>query len=200
MLNNFDQEYFLYANDSLKLDYLTQDIKNVDKKKLLNLSKEVNRDRHIYELSSLLQDFVIAAKLEAGIFEYSIIYAERRNILKNIIPSIYKDKFMDVYNNLNKKSSIYNHNLTKMIFTEQINPQRVAALSPQEINKSLWEYAIRKKNLREDKKRNIATTDLYLCFKCGERKCQVTEMQTRSADEPITKFITCLVCENVFKK
>ena len=46
----------------------------------------------------------------------------------------------------------------------------------------------------------MSYTDLYKCYKCKERKCKVIQLQTRSADEPMTNFITCLVCFNTFTK
>lgn len=43
------------------------------------------------------------------------------------------------------------------------------------------------------------TTDMWRCGKCGERKCTYYQMQTRGADEPMTNFVTCTVCENRWK-
>lgn len=37
-------------------------------------------------------------------------------------------------------------------------------------------------------------TDRFLCTRCWKRECTYYEMQTRSADEPMTIFITCLNC------
>ena len=39
--------------------------------------------------------------------------------------------------------------------------------------------------------RNTATTDQFKCSKCHQRKCTYYQMQTRSADEPMTTFVTC---------
>ena len=39
-----------------------------------------------------------------------------------------------------------------------------------------------------------------LCRKCGQRECTFYEMQTRSADEPMTIFVTCLSCGNRWKE
>jgi len=39
-----------------------------------------------------------------------------------------------------------------------------------------------------------ATTDMYTCRKCREKKCSYYELQIRSADEPMTKFIKCCNC------
>lgn len=44
-----------------------------------------------------------------------------------------------------------------------------------------------------------ATTDAFRCGKCGQRRCSYYQMQTRSADEPMTTFVTCLNCNNRWK-
>jgi transcription elongation factor S-II len=37
-------------------------------------------------------------------------------------------------------------------------------------------------------------TDQFKCRRCGKRECTYYELQTRSADEPMTIFIMCLNC------
>ncbi|XP_027368168.1 transcription elongation factor TFIIS [Abrus precatorius] len=44
-----------------------------------------------------------------------------------------------------------------------------------------------------------ATTDQFKCGRCGQRKCTYYQMQTRSADEPMTTYVTCVVCNNRWK-
>ena len=45
-----------------------------------------------------------------------------------------------------------------------------------------------------------AATDNFTCFKCqrndpeNANKCTYYQLQTRSADEPMTTFVTCLNC------
>nr|CAJ2480048.1 unnamed protein product [Leishmania braziliensis] len=41
-------------------------------------------------------------------------------------------------------------------------------------------------------------TALFKCGRCGKRHCTFYEQQTRSADEPTTKYITCLDCKNTW--
>ncbi|KAI6698696.1 hypothetical protein NL676_018815 [Syzygium grande] len=36
-----------------------------------------------------------------------------------------------------------------------------------------------------------ATTDQFKCGRCGQRKTTYYQLQTRSADEPMTTFVTC---------
>lgn len=44
-----------------------------------------------------------------------------------------------------------------------------------------------------------AETDSFKCGRCKQRKCTYYQMQTRSADEPMTTFVTCTVCNNRWK-
>ncbi|KAJ3190731.1 RNA polymerase II elongation factor [Irineochytrium annulatum] len=44
-----------------------------------------------------------------------------------------------------------------------------------------------------------AETDAFRCGKCGQRKTRYYQKQTRSADEPMTTFVTCVVCGNKWK-
>ncbi|CAM8964294.1 unnamed protein product [Rhodiola kirilowii] len=44
-----------------------------------------------------------------------------------------------------------------------------------------------------------STTDQFKCGKCGQRKTTYFQLQTRSADEPMTTFVTCVNCDNRWK-
>lgn len=44
-----------------------------------------------------------------------------------------------------------------------------------------------------------ATTDMFRCGKCKQRRTTYHQMQTRSADEPMTTFVCCLECGNRWK-
>ena len=79
------------------------------------------------------------------------------------------------------------------------NIDNVGFLAPHKLNPSLWKAIIDKREWIEYKKKNMATTDIYLCKKCGKRKCTFYQLQTRSADEPMTTFVDCQVCGNSWK-
>jgi len=42
-------------------------------------------------------------------------------------------------------------------------------------------------------------TDLLKCGKCGKKNCTYNQIQTRSADEPMTTFVLCNECGNRWK-
>lgn len=61
---------------------------------------------------------------------------------------------------------------------------------------------LRKKHLEEKKRESMAaqengrTTSIFRCGKCKSRNCTYTQLQTRSADEPMTTFVNCVDCGN----
>ena len=71
-----------------------------------------------------------------------------------------------------------------------------------EMNRDKWQKLIeekikRNKNLTSDDM--TAATDEFKCYRCKKRKCTYYQLQTRSADEPMTTFVTCLNCGNRWK-
>jgi transcription elongation factor S-II len=40
---------------------------------------------------------------------------------------------------------------------------------------------------------------IFKCRKCGSKKTTYYQLQTRSADEPMTTYVTCMDCENHWK-
>jgi transcription elongation factor S-II len=43
------------------------------------------------------------------------------------------------------------------------------------------------------------TDGIFQCRKCGSKKTTYYSLQTRSADEPMTNFITCVHCKHRWK-
>lgn len=44
-----------------------------------------------------------------------------------------------------------------------------------------------------------AETDMFQCNNCKKRRCKYFQMQTRSSDEPMTTFVSCLNCGKRWK-
>jgi DNA-directed RNA polymerase subunit M/transcription elongation factor TFIIS len=68
--------------------------------------------------------------------------------------------------------------------------------TPQQRDPEVWDEVMKKNEFIEDKKNNIYTTDIYECYRCHKRRCTIEIIQTRSADEPATTFVNCVVCGN----
>ena len=182
------------------IKYITSNILHVNKSKIAYLADNIDRINTISQITYSLKNIVAAIKIEAGIFEFTLVYSLTKNYINTILPSIYNDKVYDILKNLDSTNSVANLTLKDAINTGSLDPQKIAFLSPQELHPDRWDLLIRKNKLREEKKRNMAVTDIYQCFRCKGRRCSMIELQLRSADEPMTKIITCLDCYSVMKK
>lgn len=111
----------------------------------------------------------------------------------------------------NKMRSLYmylkdpkNPTLRSQVVLKKISSERLRTMKPQEMaNDEL------KKHMEELEKQNLfnaqsaqeqrATTDRFTCGKCKQKKVSYYQLQTRSADEPLTTFCTCEACGNRWK-
>jgi len=183
---------------SQKSEMITENSKDIPQDMISYASTKINRAEYFIKLVKLLNDIKIAFCLESSIFEFALIMTSVNNMEKNLVIAIYDDKFTDIYMNLDVDSRLNNKTLKKYVMGGTINPKLVAFLSPDQTHPENWAPILNKIKFREKTETNMATTDMYKCHKCGERKCKVSELQLRSADEPISRFVTCLVCYKTF--
>jgi len=164
-----------------------------------NLSEQLDRITSLYKLNKYINKIELSIKIEAGIFEYTLLYPYIKSIDELLLSAIYNDSLNDIIQLFRQDSSIYNCKIVDDILNKNINPQQLAFMSANELNPEKWEIFKTKRDRIEEKKHNMSTTDIYKCYKCGHNKCQITEKQTRSGDESMTTFITCKNCGNVWK-
>ena len=163
---------------------------------------ETFRENISKKFNILLEDEITSTNLEKGIFNYTIKEANVRKIIKKwenpLFAQLYIDRLRSVYINLKN-----NHLLTQQIKNKEISPKILASMTHQEFNPEHWKDYIEKKIKRDASKYNTnieASTDMFTCKKCKSKKCTYYELQTRSADEPMTVFVSCLDCGAHFKK
>jgi len=115
----------------------------------------------------------------------------------------YKSKYRDLASNLADER---NKDLNSRIFNGEVTPKVLITLSALELAAEELN-AERKKVLqdsldarRTDWGKDKGVTEMFKCGKCKQRKCTYYQMQTRSADEPMTTFITCTNCGNKWRE
>lgn len=92
-----------------------------------------------------------------------------------------------------------NNYLKNLIDTDEIDISKICYLKKEFIEPDKYKHIIEKKEIEAFRRNNQATSNAYKCKKCGESKCQVTQKQTRSGDEPATTFVECMECGYLFK-
>lgn len=159
---------------------------------------EINRNESIEKINKILKNKTQSKKIENSIFDFSNNYAQDNN-LQEIINNIYLHKLDDILNNIDNSSNIKNNFLFKQIKSNNLDLNNLASLPPKKLFPEKWKSIIDRIEYIEYKKKNMATTDIFKCNKCSKRKCTFYQLQTRSADEPMTTFVNCLVCSNSWK-
>jgi DNA-directed RNA polymerase subunit M/transcription elongation factor TFIIS len=122
-----------------------------------------------------------AENIEKSIYNYVIQYSSTHMIQKSwedrLFTHVYKIKACDVLNKLRP-------DVIKNIEEKKISAKRVA---------------FDKDNHEDDVDESEITDGIFQCRNCGSKKTTYYSLQTRSADEPMTNFITCVHCKHRWK-
>jgi len=160
---------------------------------------EIFRSNIISKLGVLLDDEKCGKNLEIGIYNYTIKEANSRRIIKKWdnpqFVQLYTDRVRSVYLNLST-------DVISQVKNNTIKPHQVAFMTHQELRPDKWDKLIQEKIQRDKHKYETtieAATDTFTCRKSKSKKCTYYQMQTRSADEPMTTFVTCIDCGNRWK-
>lgn len=139
-----------------------------------------------------------AHNLEVSIYNYCI----QESIALNILRKWTNNAFVTLY--LNRLKSII-ANLTpyviELIETHTITTRQIGSMDFYNLNPLKWVTMIELKKQRDKNKyeNTQKVTSQFICKKCRSRNCVWTCQQIRSADEPMTTFISCNECGNNWK-
>lgn len=98
-----------------------------------------------------------------------------------------------------------NETLRKSLMDGTLPLKRYLAMKPWEVDPERWApvfEAVAFKQLRKQLTYDLdkVPDGMLVCRKCKSKKTTFVQMQTRSADEPMTVFATCLSCQNKWKQ
>jgi transcription elongation factor S-II len=174
--------------------------------KQLNESSEKNKLRNDV-LSSLEKLFVKdftrdeTITLEQEIYVRSLTDADDKHIIKDwsikLFEQVYLSNLRKITSNLYSESYVKNTELIQKYKNKEITFKDISEMNHYSLFESKWKERIEhQKNIekRQLEGNKSMATDQFLCTRCFKRECTYYEMQTRSADEPMTIFINCLNC------
>lgn len=157
-------------------------------------------------IENIIGNHIQAINLEKAVYNWTIIQSTERRVVKkwnNVqFVQLYKDKLRSIYLNLSPNSNIKNSSLLTRLKNNEIEAKDIPFMSHQELHPDMWNPIVSAKIERDKNKCEInteAATDEFTCFKCKKNRCTYYQLQTRSADEPMTTFVTCINCGNRWK-
>lgn len=147
------------------------------------------RDLCVLRLKQFFPENNTSINIEKSIYNFTLQYAKQFNIKKNWecenFKHIYVSQFLNIIHNLQRNSNLIQHVID---------------------NKQSTLFGFYKPNDFIIDKNSTDTIDddyniegLFKCPKCKGKKTTYYSVQTRSADEPMTNFITCLNCSHRWK-
>jgi transcription elongation factor S-II len=170
------------------------------------MTTSVNREKLVDNLSTLIGNAKQATNLEKAIYNWAIDQATTKNVVKKWdnpqFVQLYQDKLRSIYLNLRPDGYVKNTSLLERLKNKEIAAKDIPHMTHQELHPELWNPVVDAKIKRDKSKCEVnleAATDEFTCFKCKKSKCTYYQLQTRSADEPMTTFVTCINCGNRWK-
>lgn len=155
-------------------------------------------------LKLLYSSLELEASFDRGVIYESALAVEKAAFEKvggGAVNGDYRSKVRSLSLNLKDKN---NPELRQQVLRGEIEPDVLVAMRSEELASNVRKAereSIQQQNLHNAKgaEAQEAETDAFQCGKCKQRKTRYYQMQTRSADEPMTTFVTCVNCNNKWK-
>ena len=141
--------------------------------------------------------------LESAVLKISLEDANRKQVLRHFENPLFRDVYTfvlrRVVGNLNPKSYVGNTSLLPKLLSKDLTVETLATMNVMDYSPHIY-AGLRERMLLREKQQlegnKAMATDMFKCGRCHKRETTFYELQTRSADEPMTKFITCVNCGN----
>lgn len=147
-------------------------------------------------------DEKLAKNLEVAVFNWTIrvVPAEHANWHSRYFKEMYKFRYLEL------KRCLERGNLLKRLVNKTVKPKDLVNATAEFLEPEgpyanallaaqKKEVEIEASKARMDEEYEGA----FKCRKCGSKKTTYYQLQTRSADEPMTTYVTCLGCDNHWK-
>ncbi|KAL0489165.1 transcription elongation factor A protein [Acrasis kona] len=146
-------------------------------------------------LSTGTDDLDAAAELACKIEDTLVKHYESSDNME------YKNKIKSISFNLGDRT---NRDFSARVLDGTFSPEQLCTMQSKEM--ASLEMQKERRKLMDEKTAeamshlpSVHKSSLYRCGKCKKKECSFYQMQTRSADEPMTTYVTCHSCGNRWK-
>ena len=164
------------------------------------------RDRVIENFTELLENNELAIKLEESVLHVVCEQAIKESIdvdwSNRVFWNMYRSRAISFYEYGRRATSSDDGKWLLMLKQGEITTREFAEMNAVDLCPSRWKDAV-ERIIESEKKlysKNESAAIFMWCSACKKKtKCDYYQMQTRSADEPMTTFVTCLECDRKWK-
>jgi transcription elongation factor S-II len=164
------------------------------------------RDKAIENFTELLGDKDLSTTLESSVLHVISDQALKEGIDvdwgNRVFWSMYRSRAISIYENLRDGYVQNSEKWSDKLKSGEVTPRAFAEMTAVDMYPRRWKESIEQIIEAEKKlysKKDSASIFLY-CSRCKKQaKCDYYQLQTRSADEPMTTFVTCLECDRRWK-
>jgi DNA-directed RNA polymerase subunit M/transcription elongation factor TFIIS len=145
-------------------------------------------------------DDVIPINLEKCILNYSVRRVREPSWEDWWFLNTYRHKFLEIIQNLKRSPTLKNHILEKKLKTKDVVemlPHELHPGGPYDVCMEQKMYKEMRKQALIDEAKNLE--GFFTCNRCKSKKTSYYQLQTRSADEPMTTYVSCLNCGKNWK-
>ena len=155
----------------------------------------------VSKLNEIIGDEKISKNIEIAIYNWTVRSAnQNKDNSKKYFASMYKHRFFAI------KNAIKQGNLVERLNDKTIKFKDIVTMSPDKLvpdgvyAKTMQKLKERELEIEKNKAKNDENYEgVFMCKKCKSKKTEYYQLQTRSADEPMTTYVHCKNCDNSWK-
>lgn len=139
--------------------------------------------------------------LEKGVFNTTIKYCKDNGIELNWSSKYFVKKYSTTARRLlaNMSYTTNAEQFKNRLLSHDIKSHEAAEYTREELNPDVWGRLKAEALAKLTAKKEVTEDGMFKCNKCKSMKTVYYQMQTRSADEPMTTYVTCTNCEARWK-
>ncbi len=142
----------------------------------------------------------LCKKIERECYNSTIDKAYEDNIITSwdieAFCNLYHAACYKITSNLELGGIVSNPNFANKLLNGDIDICNLSKLSSQQLYPEKYDKIMKRVEMCKNVSQTIKTSMMYKCEKCGESKCTLENIMTRSADEGISIKLDCINCGN----
>jgi DNA-directed RNA polymerase subunit M/transcription elongation factor TFIIS len=152
------------------------------------------------EILELPESDTIPINLEKSILNHCVRRVREPSWEDYHFLNTYRHKFLEIKNNLLRSPKLKSHLLEKKVKTKD-----VVEMMPHEMHPGGPWHQVMEDRIHKDMRKQALAKEaqnqdgFFTCNKCKSKKTTYYQLQTRSADEPMTTYVSCLNCGKNWK-